>query len=192
MMLKKLLNNKKNLGYIILTIIVVMLCLWAFISSVILTKSFKNKIIDQTYNNKSANIQNLLVTETKENEKLWELFADTGRYSDVDNFVFLEGIVGNFYEKNNVKASFKSDKGTYNTSTKEIMLKDNVLLIYSDGTNISCDNIQYKGKNTDITANGNVRIEKPNEAVIYGSKAVLNGDYSNFHVEGKTKTKFYM
>ena len=192
MALKKLLNNKKNTAYIILFSIIVIACLWAFISAGIITKSFKDKIIDQTYKNKEANIENLLVTETKEGEKLWELYAETGRYSDTDSIVLLEDIIGNFYEEKNVKASFKADRGTYHSTKKEIVLDSNVVLVYKDGTNIMTDRITYKGKGSDIVAEGNVRIERPKEAIIYGGKAVLKGDFSDFHIEGRTQTKFYM
>ena len=192
MALDKILKNKKNLAYIIAFSIIGLACLWAFIYAGMITSSFKHKIIDQTYQNKEANIENLLVTETKEGEKLWELYAEVGRYSDTDNIVFLENVLGNFYEEKKVKASFKADRGTYHSIKKEIILYDNVVIVYDDGTNIQCDRIKYAGKNQDITASGNVRIEKPNEAIIIGNEAVLKGDFSDFHIEGRTKTQFYM
>lgn len=192
MALKNLIKNKKNAAIVALFTIIVIACIWAFIYAGMITKSFKNKIVEQTYQNKEANIENLLITETKDGEKLWEMYAETGRYSDDDSIVFLEDIVGNFYEEKLVKASFKADRGTYHTEKKEIILYENVLIVYNDGTNIMTDRINYAGKDTDIVAQGNVRIEKPNEAIIYGGKAVLKGDFSDFHIEGRTQTKFYM
>ncbi len=192
MKLEKILKDKKNLAYIITFSIIAIACLWAFIYAGIITKSFKNKIIDQTYQNKEANIENLLVTETKDGDKLWELYSEVGRYSDTDNIVFLEKVLGNFYKDKKVKSSFKSDSGTYHSIKKEIILYGNVLIVYDDGTNIQCDRIKYAGKNEDIKASGNVRIEKPNEAIIMGNEAVLKGDFSDFHIEGRTQTQFYM
>lgn len=187
-----IIKNKKNLGYIILLAVIIIACSWAFISAGLITESFKNKIINQTYQNKEANIESLLVTETKDGEKLWELFADVGTYNDIDNVVLLQGIIGNFYEDKVVTASFKSDKGTYNATKKEIILYGNVILVYTDGTNISADRIIYSGKGKDTVALGNIRIEKPNEAIIFGNKAILKSDFSDFHIEGRTKTQFYM
>lgn len=192
MALKNFIKDKKNIAYIVLFSIIVIACLWAFISAGMITKSFKTKIVEQTYQNKEANIENLLVTETKDGEKLWEMYAETGRYSDSDTIVLLEGIIGNFYEEKKVKASFKADRGTYHTIKKEIILYSNVVLVYDDGTNIMTDRITYAGKDQDIVAQGSVRIEKPTEAIIYGGKAVLKGDFSDFHIEGRTQTKFYM
>ena len=173
MALKDLVKNKKNLAYIVLFAIVLIACVWSFIYAGMITKNFKEKIIDQTYKNKEANIENLLVTETKDGKKLWELYSESGRYSDDDSVVLLEDVIGNFYEEQAVKASFKADRGTYHTTKKEIILV-------------------YLGRDKDIVASGNVRIEKPKEAIIYGGKAVLKGDLSDFHIEGRTQTKFYM
>ncbi len=190
--LKNFIKSKRNIGYLVLLSVVIFGCLWAFIYSGIITQSFKDKIVSQTYNNQEAEIENLLVTETKEGEKLWELYAEKGTYSDQDSIVFLEDLIGNFYDNNKVKASFKADNGTYNSKLKEIKLFNNVILVYDDGTNITTDRLEYKGKNEDIIAQGNIRIEKPNEVVIFGSKAILKGDFSDFNIEGRTKTQFYM
>ncbi|MBQ4123184.1 LPS export ABC transporter periplasmic protein LptC [bacterium] len=192
MALKKILTDKKNLAYIILFSVITIACLWAFVSAGMLTKSFKNKLIDQTYKNKEANVESLLFTETKDGKKLWELYADTGTYSDLSNVVLLEDIIGNFYEENKVKASFKAKRGTYNTTKKEIILYEDILIVYTDGTNIRAEKIIYAGKEKDILAQGNVRIEKPDEAVIMGTKAILKGDFSDFNIEGRTQSQFYM
>lgn len=192
MALKNMFKSKKNIAYTLLFGVIIFGCIWAFVSAGMITKSFKNKIIDQTYKNKEANIESLLVTETKDGQKLWELYADTGMYTDADNVVLLENLIGNFYEGDKVKASFKADKGTYNATKKQIILYDNVFLVYMDGTNIGTERLTYSGKNEDIIAEGNVRIEKPGEAVIIGNKAVLDGNYSDFHIVGRTQTQFYM
>ncbi len=192
MALSDYIKSKKKYVYIVAFTLIAFACLWAFIYASIITNSFKNKISSQTYQNKEANIENLLVTETKDGKKLWELYAETGKYSDVNNIVFLEDLIGNFYDDDKVKASFKADKGTYNSTNKNIILSDNVILVYDDGTNITTERLEYKGKNEDIVAVGNVRIEKPDEAIIIGSKAILKGDFSDFHIEGRTKTHFYM
>ncbi len=192
MALEKIIKSKRNIAYIVLFSAIIIACLWAFISAGVITKSFKNKLIDQTYKNKEANIESLLVTETKNGEKLWELYADKGMYSDSNNIVLLEDIVGNFYDNKAVKASFKADKGTYNATKKEIILYDNVILVYTDGTNIRAEKIIYAGKGKDVVAQGNIRIERPDEAIIMGTKAILKGDFSDFNIEGRTESHFYM
>lgn len=192
MAVKKVQIKKRNIMYSILFALVMLACFWAFISAGLITKSFKHKIINKTYNSKEASIENLLLTETQDGKKYWELFADVGMYHESNGIVLLENLIGNVYEDNEVKASFKADRGTYNSETKQIILYDNVIMVYFDGTNIKTDRIVYSGKNQDIEAIGNIRIEKPGEAVIMGSKAVLSSDYKHFDIKGRTETHFYI
>lgn len=189
---RKIFKSIGHIAYAVLFGVIVLACFGAFIYSSVITKSFKNKIIDQTYASKEANIENLLVTETKDGQKLWELFSDKGMYTDANGIVLLENLIGNIYEENSVKASFKADKGTYNSETKQIILYDNVIMVYKDGTNLKTDRLIYSGKNEDILAVGNVRIEKPNEAVVIGLEAVLSGDHKQFNIKGRTETHFYL
>ena len=185
-------KNKKRFGYTFLLVFIAAACFWAFVSAGVMTKSFKKKIISQTYANKEANIESLLVTETEDGAKLWELYADEGVYNETDKVVVLHDLTGNFYEGDIVKASFRADTGTYNTVTKQVILFNNVLMVYNDGTSVSTERFIYSGKDKDIIAEGNVRIEKPNEAVVMGNKAILSKDYKDFNIEGRTETHFYM
>ena len=189
---KKIELKKRHIFSFVVIGIIVLACIWAFIYAGVITRAFKDKISDSTYNAKEANIENLLVTETKDGKKLWELFADVGMYTDVDGIVLLENLLGNVYEGDKVKASFKADRGTYNSETKQIILFDNVIMVYIDGTSIMTDRLTYNGKGEDIVAEGHVRIEKPKEAVVMGSKAILSGDYKDFNIVGRTETHFYM
>ncbi len=192
MAVKKIFKSLTHILYAVLFGVIALACFGAFIYSGVITKSFKHKILDQTYASKEANIENLLVTETKDGQKLWELFADKGIYAEVNGIVLLESLIGNIYEDNKVKASFKADKGTYNSETKQIILYDNVIMVYVDGTSIKTDRLKYSGKHEDIIAEGNVKIEKPNEVIVMGSNAVLSGDHKKFDIKGRTETHFYL
>lgn len=195
MALKDIFKRKRNTAYILISVLIIAGCLWAFIYAGSVTKSFKQKILDNTYNSKEADIENMLLTETKDGRKLWELFADTGRYAETNGIVILERLTGNVFDENddvNIKASFKADKGTYNTKSRQIILYDNVIMVYNDGTSIKTDRLVYSGKNEDIVAEGNVVINRPDKASSSGMRAVLTGDYSKFDIKGRTQTRFYM
>ena len=58
MALKKIIKNKKNIAFIALFTIIVIACIWSFIYAGMITKSFKTKIVEQTYKNKEANNEN--------------------------------------------------------------------------------------------------------------------------------------
>ena len=69
MAVKDFIKNKKNSWIMLIFVIIAIACIWAFIYAGMITKSFKNKLLDNTYANKEANIESLLVTETKDGEK---------------------------------------------------------------------------------------------------------------------------
>jgi len=195
MALKDIFKRKRNAAYILTAAMIIISSLWAFIYAGSVTKSFKQKILDNTYNSKEAAVENMLLTETKDGQKEWELFAETGTYAETNGIVLLERLTGNVFEENGsgiVKASFKADKGTYNTKSRQIIFYDNVIMVYNDGTNIKTDKLVYSGKNEDIIAEGNVLINSPDKASSSGMRAVLNGDYSKFDIKGRTQTRFYM
>lgn len=183
--------KKKNLFYIILIVIVVLACLWAFISASVITKNFKKRLINDTLGKQEVSIQNLLVTETKDDQKAWEMFADDGYYDNATQVAILNNIVGNFYKDNEVVASFESSKGTYNQASKEIILYEKTLIVYKDGSNVSANRMKWKGKDSDITAEGSVRLELPSKVVVVAEKASLSSDFKQLKVFGRTKTEIY-
>lgn len=183
--------NKKNIGYIAIFAVILIGCLWAFISAGIITRDFKAKLSNKELERKEVNIDNLLVTETKDGAKLWELFAENGHYDDQYSVAYLNDVIGNFYNDGVVTASFKSSRATYNATNKQIVLYDNTLIVYKDGSNVRANKIVWSGQNEKIVAIGSIRLEKPGEAVIYGTKAVLSDKLTDFQIIGRTKTELY-
>lgn len=183
--------KKRSIGYIVLLVVVIIACLWAFISAGMITKNFKKRLADDSLGKKELTIQNLLVTETKDGVKNWELFAESGYYDNNNQVALLNDIVGNFYKDNEVIASFESSRGTYNQVKNQIVLYEKTLIVYKDGSNVSANRMTWSGKNTDIDAVGNVRLELPSKVVVYSDKAVLNSEFNNLKVFGRTKTEIY-
>jgi len=183
--------KKRNIGFIILFLSIFIACLWAFISAGMITNSFRKKMETDALGKKEVNIQNLLVTETKDGEKYWEMFADEGYYDNTDQVAVLTNIVGNFYKDDKVIASFESSRGTYNQQKKQIILYEKTLIAYKDGSNVSANKMVWSGKDSDITAEGNVRLELPSKVVVYAEKGVLSSDFKDLKVFGRTKTEIY-
>ena len=90
--------KKRNIGYILLFGTVFIACLWAFISAGLITNNFKKRLADESLGKQEVTIQNLLVTETKDGAKSWELFAESGFYDSDNQVAVLNDIVGNFYK----------------------------------------------------------------------------------------------
>ncbi len=183
--------KKSKIIYIIIFAIIVASCVWAFLASSIITYKFKKDIFNNELDNQRVNIKNLIIVETKDNTKHWEMFAETGYYDSFSENAILNDIIGNFYDNSEVVVSFKAKQATFNDSTKRINLNQDAVIVYKDGTYIEADDFVWEGQNDSITATGNIKIVKPNEAVITGDNAKMSNKMTNFKITGKTVTKLY-
>jgi len=184
-------KKKYKIIYIVIAAVFVGSCFWAFLASSIITHNFKKEIFSKNIDAQKVNIKNLIIVETKDNEKHWEMFAETGHYDSYNGEAILNDIIGNFFQNNQVVVSFKADEARFNDKTKRINLNKNAVVIYKDGTYISADSFVWEGTNKNIIATGNVKITKPSKATITGNNATLSNQMTNFKISGSTKTKLY-
>ena len=185
--------NKKKI-YIILFSLIVLICLSGFIWSFVVTKDIRNsqKTEKGTEKNQVVSVKNLVLTETKDEEIYWELYAVKGSYDSSKGTVILDNATGNFYNTDNeVVLSFESDLGTYNEETKQITLRGNTLVVAHDGSSIRADEIIFKGKGEDIIAKGNVVVSRNEDFVSYANQARFNSELTFFEISGKTQTNVY-
>lgn len=185
--------NKKKI-YIILFSLIVLVCLSGFIWSFVVTKDIRNsqKTEKGTEKNQVVSVKNLVLTETKDEEIYWELYAVKGSYDSSKGTVILDNATGNFYNTDNeVVLSFESDLGTYNEETKQITLRGNTLVVAHDGSSIRADEIIFKGKGEDIIAKGNVVVSRNEDFVSYANQARFNSELTFFEISGKTQTNVY-
>lgn len=185
--------NKKKI-YIILFSLIVLICLSGFIWSFVVTKDIRNsqKTEKGAEKNQVVSVKNLVLTETKDEEIYWELYAVKGSYDSSKGTVILDNATGNFYNTDNeVVLSFESDLGTYNEETKQITLRGNSLVVAHDGSSIRADEIIFKGKGEDIIAKGNVVVSRNEDFVSYANQARFNSELTFFEISGKTQTNVY-
>lgn len=183
--------KKRNIFYICLAVLVVIGLIWAFIAGQMITKSFKKDILANTLQKQKITVHGLIVTETKDSQKYWEIYAEEGHYDSNDKVVLLHNIFGNFYKDNEVVMSFKSDKGTLTEETKKVVLYQNSLLVYKNGEYLYADKLTWKGKDEEIIANGNIIIEQQNKVKLQGDKAILSADLKNLKINGNVRTELY-
>ena len=183
--------NKKDRFYIILVTVIVVVLLWAFVSAFFITRSFKKDLSLNKLSNKKVYVEDLLLTETKEGKKYWEIYADKGYYEDNQKIAYVTNAIGNFYEDEEVVASIQSPRATVNSETGQIMLYDRSKLIYKDFTSIIADEFNYDGNDKPINAKGNVIIENPGKFYLTGDNAELSNNMTKISVKGKVITKVY-
>ena len=183
--------SKRKIAYIVILLAVVIGCSWAFIAAGVITKNFKKEALKSAGEKQEVNIKNLIITETKEDKKYWELYAEKGYYDNQNKVVILYNIIGNFYDKDEVVLSMESTKGTYNEDTKRVVLYDNSYFIYKDGTDVRADRFVWQGNDKDITAQGNEKKKKSGELRTFSNEAILSEKMTNIKIIGRSKTELY-
>ncbi len=183
--------KKRNKFYIILAIIVIIGMIWAFAAGRMITKNFRKDLLSNAMEKQKIVVHGLIVTETKDNAKYWEVYAEEGHYDSKDKVVLLHNVFGNFYRDGQVIMSFKSDKGTLTETTQKVVLYDNSLIVYKNGEYIKSDRITWQGKENDIFAQGNIIIEKKDQVRLYADTASLTPDWRLLKVKGNVKTELF-
>ena len=183
--------SKRKIAYIVILAVFVIGCVWAFVAAGVITKNFKKDALNNAGEKQELNIENLIITETKEDKKYWELYAESGYYDSQNKVAILYNIIGNFYNNDEVVLSMESTKGTFDEASKKVVLYEDTFIIYKDGTNVKADRFTWQGNDKDITAQGNVVIQRSGELRTYSDKAVLGNQMTNVRIVGRSKTELY-
>lgn len=183
--------DKKKQGYIIGFLLVVGVMLWAFITAGILTNDFNRSMVNNASGRQEIKTKGIIITETKDKKKYWEIYGETGGYNNIDHKATLDNIIGNFYKDNAISMSFSANSGIYDEVNKMITLREKVFIVIQDGTSLKCDELIWQGNDNDILANGNVLIERNGEMVADAEHAIISPDFDKFKIKGKSCTKIY-
>ena len=183
--------NKRKLGLIIAFTVIIGALAWAFIGALVITKNFNRQQIVGKENSQKLDISGIILTETKQDKKYWEIYGETGHYSSDNKIALLENVTGNFYSNNEVSMSFKSTRGTYNSEKKQIILFDNTYIVIKDGTSLNCDRLVWSGSDKPTVATGNLKIRHGNELIATAKKAIIKPGYAKFEIKGNSVTKLY-
>lgn len=183
--------DKKKKVYFLGVILIVFVMLWAFITAGVITSKFNRNLLKNNINNQKVDAIGIIITETKEGKKYFEIYGESGSYSNDHKIATLHNVVGNFYENNDVAMSFQSTKGSYSEDEGSITLYDNTYIVLKDSTSLQADKLVWLGSGKDIIAEGNVKIRKNNEMISLADKCIINANYEKFKIIGKTQTKIY-
>lgn len=184
--------SKKQKAYIGALVAIVGLLAWAFISAGVITHNFNRSQLQTDKDRQEALIHGIILTETKDEQKYWEIYGETGNYDSKNGVAMLDNVVGNFYgDDNQVSMSFESTKGTYNEVKKQIILYEDTFIVLKDLTTLRANKLVWSGRDIPIIAEGNVRITRADEFLATASKVEISPDYDKFKITGKTVSKIY-
>ena len=183
--------DRKKKAYTIAILAVVLVMLWAFISAGVITSNFNRVQLKNKENEQKVDALSIIITETKEGKKYFEIYGETGHYSNDHSIATLNNVIGNFYKDNEVSMSFQSSKGTYDENTGVITLYDHTYIVLKDGVSLKTDKLIWSGSDKETVAEGNVVIQKGNEMQSTANKCIIGAGYDKFKIEGKTTTKVF-
>jgi len=183
--------NLRQRVYFSIAVVISFIVLWAFITAGLITTNFSRNALRSGVDRQEFQVSSMILTETKEGQKYWEIFGETGKYNSDHKIANLNNVVGNFYKNNEVEMSFESTKGLYNEETQEIILYENVFVVLKDETSLKADKIIFHIKEKVLDVEGNVRINRKHSFKATAERAVIDSEYSRFRIIGNAKSKIY-
>lgn len=183
--------DKKKRTYLIAVAGVVIIMGWAFLSAALITANYTRAQLKGTPDEQKVDATGIIITETKDGSKYFEIYGENGHYSNDQKIATLHNVIGNFYKEDNVSMSFQSSKGTYNEETGQIILYENTYIVLEDSTSLNTDKLIWSGSDKETVAEGHVVIKKNGEMVATAERGYIGAGYENFRIEGKTTTKLY-
>ena len=190
-LLEKIKNlSKKQKAYVGAFCAIVALLAWAFISAGVITHNFNRSQLQTDQDRQEASIDGIILTETKNEKKYWEIYGETGNYDSKNGVAMLDNVIGNFYDdENQVSMSFESSKGTYNEKKEQIILYEDTFIVLKDLTTLRANRLIWSGKDIPTIAEGNVRITRKNELLSTAEKVEISPDYETFKIIGNAVSK---
>ena len=186
----KLMDAKKKACLVALILIVGVMS-WAVITAGMITSNFNRVQVQNSADEQKVDAVGVIITETKSGSKYFEIYGETGNYSNDHSIATLHNVIGNFYKEGRVGMSFQSSKGTYNEKTGVITLYENTYIVLEDGTSLNTDKLIWSGSNDETIAEGNVKIRKNDEMIATADKGIIGADYEKFKIVGNTKTTLF-
>lgn len=170
---------------------IVFVMFWAFISAGVITSNFNRAQLKGGANEQKIDAVGIIITETKEGKKYFEIYGESGSYSNDHSIATLHNVVGNFYKDGEVAMSFQSSKGSYDEKAGTITLYEHTYIVLKDETSLEADRLTWSGSDKETIAEGNVRIKKSNEMNALADKCIISSGYEKFKIIGQTQTKIY-
>ena len=165
--------------------------MWAFISAKVITHDFNRQHVEGRQDEQKALVHGVILTETKDDQKYWEIYGDSGRWNSNNGEAQLDGVLANFYKDNEVSMSLKSSKGIYNSNTKAVTLYEDTLIVLKDGITLNADKLVWQNSHSPIVAEGHIKLRKANQLISTADKITISPSYESFKIEGNTVSKVY-
>lgn len=183
--------SKKKRVYLMIMLALTGVLLWAFVTAKVITHDFKRQMSGNKQTQQEAIVKGVILTETKNDQKYWEVYGDVGHWNGTTGVAQLDGVLANFYKDNKVSMSLKSSKGTYDSETKVITLYEDTFIAIDGGITLNADKLTYVNSSEPIIAEGNIKVRKDNSLISTADKIIISPTYDDFKIMGHTVSKVY-
>ena len=183
--------SKKKRVYLMIFLAITGVLLWAFITARVITHDFNRQQLYGKQDQQQAAAKGIILTETKDDHKYWEVYAETGNYDSANGIAQLNDVIANFFDDKGVSMSLKSSKGTYDSKSKKIILYEKTFIVIDGGITLNADKLTYVNSKTPIVAEGHIKVRKDNALLSTADKIIISPDYDSFKIMGNTVSKVY-
>jgi len=185
--------SKKTLISISILCALTILSVWVFFSDSgekVKLNTEKPSAVKNTEEEK-VRVSDLIITETTEGKKFWEIIATNGDYDKNSDTITLKSVKGNFYKNDIVVLSVEAPLALYNSAKKEVILKNGARAANNKNVLITAKEICWAGKTDTITAKGNVKIVQGDKLKTLSDKSIFNSDFTNLKLSGNSSSYVY-
>ncbi len=183
--------TKKRKVYFVITCIFVGVLFWAFVSAGIITRNFNRDRVKTGKDRQEAIIHGIILTETKNDLKYWEIYGENGRYDSKNHVASLHNLVGNIYDGDEITMSFESARGAYDSKKKQITLYEETFIVLKDGVTLSANELVWSGSENPIIARNNVRVTRGGDFLATADAIEISPDYSKIKISGNSNSNIY-
>jgi len=184
--------QKKTLIPVIILSALVLLSIWVFFSNDGEAPPVPEKqTLAQQENSEKAVVKDIIITETNEGKKFWDVVADSGEYDKTSSATTLYNINGNFYKDGKVVLSVQAPVAIYNSEKKEVILKNGAKAANNKNVIITAKQICWAGTTDTITATGNVKIVQDDKMMTTSDKSVFDSEFTYLNLDGNSDSYVY-
>ena len=162
----------------------------AFIFANKWTKDFQKFLLEQG-STEHATVKDVVITETKDSIKDWEVYAAVAEYDNNKVTATMHDIVGNYYKDGKVVMSFAAPKGTYNSETKKIELTESVKVVGKGNIKLTADKLSWVTTENKVYAEGNVIVNKNDEIIAISNKGSITKDFKEMEISDNAELRVY-
>ncbi len=183
--------TKKQKTYVMVTGVFTAVLLWAFISAAVITHNLNRDNLQTDKDAQEALIHGIILTETKNEKKYWEIYGENGRYDSKNHVASLHNLVGNIYDGDEITMSFESARGAYDSKKKQITLYEETFIVLKDGVTLSANELVWSGSENPIIARNNVRVTRGGDFLATADAIEISPDYSKIKISGNSNSNIY-